>query len=179
MAGASEAAGELFGELATVGARIDELTDLFRRRLSDDRDKRRLIETLMSQVQFAQSGVTQQILLPLVRELLLVADRAHSLDDEHASSVGDELLEALSRYGVEPLVADGDFDPAIHEATRSVPALDDARVGEIAAVERRGFRLGDVVVRVARVSVYIEGESGPARVAGEDPAREPDDAGRW
>ena len=179
MADGSAAAGELLGELATLGARIDELTDLVRRRLADDRDKRRLIETLMSQVQFAQSGLTQQILLPLVRELLLVVDRAHGLDDEHARSVGDELLESLSRYGVEPLVADGGFDPAIHEATRSVPTSDGAQVGEIAAVERRGFRLGDVVVRVARVSVYIDGEHGQAREVGEDPVREPDDAGRW
>lgn len=178
MAGGSGAAGEVFGELATLSARIDELTDLFRRRLSDDRDKRRLIETLMSQVQFAQSGLTQQILLPLVRELLLVVDRAHSLHDEHASSVGDELLESLSRYGVEPLPADGSFDPAIHEATRSVPTAGGARAGEIAAVERRGFRLGDAVVRVARVSVYTDAENGPLREAGEDPAREPGDAGR-
>ncbi|MEZ5319670.1 MAG: nucleotide exchange factor GrpE [Vicinamibacterales bacterium] len=64
-----------------------------------------------------------------------------------------QLLEVLRRRGVEPLEVLGhDFDPAWHEAVAHEPAAGH-REGEITAEIRRGYRLGDRLLRPAMVKV--------------------------
>jgi molecular chaperone GrpE len=48
--------------------------------------------------------------------------------------------------------ADGAFDPHAHEALMTTPA-DDVPSGDVVEIVQRGFRLGDVVLRPARVIV--------------------------
>jgi molecular chaperone GrpE len=53
---------------------------------------------------------------------------------------------------VEEIVADGIFDPHVHEALLAQPA-DGVEPGTIIQVVQRGYRLGDAVLRPARVIV--------------------------
>ena len=82
-----------------------------------------------------------------------------------ASTTADGLLEGvelvrksfrnkLAQLGVESEPALGmSFDPARHEAVSVLPVLDPARDGMIVAVVREGYRMGDEVLRPARVVV--------------------------
>jgi molecular chaperone GrpE len=64
-----------------------------------------------------------------------------------------QLLEVLRHSGVEPFDALGrDFDPAWHEAVTTEPA-NGHRDGEITAELRRGYRIGQRLLRPAMVKV--------------------------
>ncbi len=64
-----------------------------------------------------------------------------------------QLLEVLRRSGVEPFDAVGrDFDPEWHEAVTTEPA-DGHRDGEVTAELRRGYRIGQRLLRPAMVKV--------------------------
>lgn len=75
-----------------------------------------------------------------------------------AWTVGIEMIlhkieAALEAAGVEPIPAEGQrFDPALHEAI-SYESSDGFSEGEVIEVVQRGFRLGDRVLRAARVRV--------------------------
>jgi molecular chaperone GrpE len=64
-----------------------------------------------------------------------------------------QLLDVLRRRGVEPLdVVGRDFDPEWHESVATEPATG-ARDGEITAEIRRGYRIGQRLLRPAMVRV--------------------------
>ena len=70
-----------------------------------------------------------------------------------------QLADLLHRRGLEEIEAEpGEpFDPHVHEALSHQPS--EHPEGTIAAVWQRGYRLGDRIVRAARVVV----SSGPRR----------------
>ncbi len=64
-----------------------------------------------------------------------------------------QFLEILKRRGVEPLdVVGQQFDPQWHEALAQEPA-NGRRDGEVTAEIRRGYRLGQRLLRAALVKV--------------------------
>ncbi len=64
-----------------------------------------------------------------------------------------QMVDILRRRGLEPIEAIGqDFDPNIHEAVAYEPA-EGRREGEIIGELRRGYRIGDRLVRPAMVRV--------------------------
>ena len=98
----------------------------------------------------------------LVKELLPVLDdleRALAAAEEHEEAkleegvrlVHRELAAALQREGLAEIDTDGQFDPHVHEALLSQPS--DAEEGSVIEVVQKGYRLGDRVVRPARVVV--------------------------
>lgn len=143
------------GSLDALAAEVAELRDLFRRRLLDDKDRRRLYDELYQQLQWAREGLEQQTLAPLLRELCLVIDRIDpETAGELARSVRDELLEIVARRGVTPIEAAAEpFDPSRHEAVDTVPAAPGAPPGQVAAIVRPGYRHGERVLRPAQVVV--------------------------
>ncbi len=146
--------------LEKVSEEIAGLRDLFQRRLLDDKDKRALLTTLQDEIQFFRSDLTDKILIPLFRELLLVLDRGASAgpEDELAQTLTDELAELLDRRGVRPLGESPIFDPAIHEAVATVPADEQWSNGSVTQVLRTGYQLDGRVLRPSRVEVAV----GPA-----------------
>jgi molecular chaperone GrpE len=98
----------------------------------------------------------------LVKELLPVLDdmeRALRAAEEHEEAtleegvrlVHRELEEALAKEGLTEIEANGTFDPHVHEALLSQPS--DAEDGAIIEVLQKGYRLGDRVLRPARVVI--------------------------
>ena len=64
-----------------------------------------------------------------------------------------QLTEVLRRHGVEPFDSVGrDFDPEWHEAVTTEP-VDGHRDGEVTAELRRGYRIGQRLLRPAIVKV--------------------------
>jgi molecular chaperone GrpE len=98
----------------------------------------------------------------LVKELLPVLDdleRALGAAEQHEEAaleegvrlVHRELDAALRREGLAEIETAGRFDPHVHEALLSQPSDEDE--GTIIEVVQKGYRLGDRVVRPARVVV--------------------------
>ena len=98
----------------------------------------------------------------LVRELLPILDgleRALGAAEQHEEATvieGVKLVEislraALAKEGLVEISTDGAFDPHVHEALLTQPS--DAEPGSVLEVVQRGYRLGDRVVRPARVIV--------------------------
>jgi molecular chaperone GrpE len=98
----------------------------------------------------------------LVKELLPVLDdleRALEAASEHEEGkveegvrlVQRELQEALGKEGLVEIETNGNFDPHVHEALLSQPSEQDD--GTILEVLQKGYRLGDRVLRPARVVV--------------------------
>jgi molecular chaperone GrpE len=102
-------------------------------------------------------GVTQ-----VVEALLPVLDDVHAarehgdLEGTPFASIADKLEGILGRFGVVTIGAKGEeFNPAIHEALMHVEAElpEDATTTTVVQVIQPGFKMGERVVRPARVSV--------------------------
>lgn len=151
---ARRAADEYLADLRRVAADFDN----YRKRVARD-----------AEMQSARAGES------LVGELLPVLDnleRAIDASEHHEEAqvaegvarVRQQLADILRRRGLEEIqAAPGEaFDPHVHEALSHQPS--EHPEGAIAAVWQRGYRLGDRIVRAARVVV----SSGPAPAEGEE-----------
>ena len=101
----------------------------------------------------------------LVKELLPVLDdleRALVAAEEHEEAkleegvrlVHRELRSALAKEGLVEIETEGVFDPHVHEALLTQPSEQDD--GAILEVIQKGYRLGDRVLRPARVVISQE-----------------------
>ena len=64
-----------------------------------------------------------------------------------------DLVAALQKAGIERYSPEGEqFDPTLHEAVAQQPVAG-AEPGTVVEVFQRGYRMGDAVVRPARVVV--------------------------
>ena len=113
-----------------------------------------------------QDGLVARAHERLVKELLPVLDdleRALEAAAQHEEAkleegvrlVHRELVEALAREGLVEVETDGQFDPHVHEALVSQPS--EQEDGSVIEVLQKGYRLGDRVLRPARV-VVSQGE---------------------
>lgn len=138
-----------------VVRRLDQLLDLFQRRLLEDKTSRQILAELTERTQRAEAGLFREHMHPLVLHLARIIDRLDRHDGpgvEFGLSIRDELLDALAAYGVVEVETSGEFDPARHEAiqiTSDPQAADRA----VTALLRRGYRHGDWVFRPAQVAV--------------------------
>jgi molecular chaperone GrpE len=108
----------------------------------------------------------------LVRELVPVLDDleralAHEGDiEEGVRLIHRQLSEALMKEGLTEVETEGTFDPHTQEALLSQPS--EADEGTVIQVLQKGYRLGDRVLRPARVVISQgAGEQGSA-AAGSD-----------
>src|SRR5579875_2512016 len=140
-------------ELAAKAQKADEYLELAQRTRADFENYRRRAAREAAAAQ--ERGVVK-----LVRELLPAVDNLDRAleavkaagDDSNGDLVSGiklvhaELIAALARAGVER------FDPARHEAVAQ-QQVEGAPAGTIVEVYQRGYRLGDAVIRPARVLV--------------------------
>ena len=109
-----------------------------------------------------QAGLVTRANERLVKELLPVLDdlgRALVAADEHEEAklaegvqlVHRQLSALLEREGLAEIETNGRFDPHVHEALLSQPSEQDE--GTVLEVVQKGYRLGDRVLRPARVVV--------------------------
>jgi molecular chaperone GrpE len=99
----------------------------------------------------------------LLAELLPVVDdleRALAAAEQHEEAQLEEgvrlvhrsLAALLERHGVTAIETDGKFDPHVHEALMARPS-EEGEPGSVLDVVQKGYKLGDRVVRPARVIV--------------------------
>jgi molecular chaperone GrpE len=91
-------------------------------------------------------------------ERALAHAEAEEGDAEHHLTKGirlvqQQMVNALQRAGIEPFSPLGEkFDPHLHEAVASKP-VEGAESGTVVEVYQAGYRLGDDVLRAAKVVV--------------------------
>jgi len=122
--------------------------DEFRERLGRDVDRR-------VELQF---GTLLQELLETLDDLDLALEHAGAVPQAVPLVRGLELarkrfLDALERHGVQQFAPVGEFDPNEAEAVRVDAVADRSLAGTVTLVLRPGYRLGERIVRPARVAV--------------------------
>lgn len=147
---------ELVERLAAVEAERDEYLDDLRRVAADfDNYRKRALRDQEALVARAGERLVKE-LLPVLDDLerALEAAAAHEEAEleEGVRLVHRALAGALAREGLQEIEADGRFDPHVHEALLSQPA-EGAEAGAVLAVLQKGYRLGDRVLRPARVVI--------------------------
>jgi molecular chaperone GrpE len=77
-------------------------------------------------------------------------------------SVADKLVSVVQKLGLEPFGTEGEpFDPSVHEAVQHETAdVTGPSVTVLSAVLRRGYRIGDRVLRPAMVAVTERADDG-------------------
>jgi molecular chaperone GrpE len=153
-------------ELAARAEKADEYLQLAQRTKADFENYRK--RAIRDAASAQDRGVAKLALelLPAVDNLdrALEAAEAATSDgaqsDEGSSPLVDgirlvhaDVIAALARVGIEPFSPRGErFDPQHHEAIAQQP-VDGAESGTVVEVYQRGYRLGDTVLRPARVVV--------------------------
>jgi molecular chaperone GrpE len=144
-------------ELDAVRQERDALQDRLLRSAAEFDNYRKRTDRERRELSDAVSGDLIRDLLPIIDDLeRALGASAGSADPALRSGVElihRQLLEALRRRGAEPLEVVGeDFDPAWHEALASEPA-NGRRDGEVTEEIRRGYRIGQRLIRPALVKV--------------------------
>jgi molecular chaperone GrpE len=104
----------------------------------------------------------------LVKELLPILDdleRALDAAERHEEAkledgvrlIHQAFSQTLRKQGLEEIETSGQFDPHVHESLLSQPS--DADEGSVIEVVQKGYRLGDRVLRPARVVIAAAKES--------------------
>ncbi|MGH3778273.1 MAG: nucleotide exchange factor GrpE [Pseudonocardiaceae bacterium] len=148
---AGQGATAVEAQLDALQAQVEERTADLQRISAEYSNYRRRVERdrqLVSALAKAQ----------VAGELLTVLDdieRAQEHGDVSGpfKAVADKLVAGLAAHGLEAFGAIGDgFDPGVHEAVHHSTAPD-VQGPTVAAVLRRGYRLGERVLRPAMVAV--------------------------
>src|SRR2546423_9080387 len=156
---------ELEEQLAALEAERDEhLNDLKRVAADFEIYRRRVARDQESLVARAHERLVKE-LLPVLDDL----ERALAAAEEHEEAkleegvrlVHRELKDALDREGLAEIETNGRFDPHVHEALLSQPS--EAEEGSVLEVVQKGYRLGDRVLRPARVVVAAAPEDDGVR----------------
>ena len=136
----------------------DEYYDRLLRKTAEFDNYRKRIERERQQVTEAAAADLIAELLPLVDDLerALKSDAGEQNVDAYRHGVEliyKQLLELLRKRGVRPIdVVGADFDPHYHQAVAH-DHVEGRRDGEVTEEFRRGYMLGDRLLRPAMVKV--------------------------
>ena len=136
----------------------DDYYDRLLRKTAEFDNYRKRTDRERQQLADAAAADLLEELLPLVDDMerALKADLGTDATDAMRKGVElihKQLLETLRKRGVKPIESLGaDFDPHFHMAVTHEPA-DGHREGEVVEEFRRGYMLGDRLLRPAMVKV--------------------------
>ena len=133
----------------------DDLLDTLQRLQAEfDNYRKRAARDQQSLVTRAHERLVKE-LVPVVDDLERALEAAEAHEEakleEGVALVARSLGDILRKEGLEEIPTEGKFDPHVHEALLSQPA--EAEEGSIIEVIQKGYRLGDRVIRPARVVI--------------------------
>jgi molecular chaperone GrpE len=147
---------DLEARLAEAEAKRDEYLDHLQRLKAEfDNYRKRALRDQEALVARAHERLVKE-LLPVLDDLERALDAAEVHDEasvvEGVRLVQRALHASLEREGLAEIETDGAFDPHVHEALLAQPG-EGAEPGSVLQVVQKGYRLGDRVLRPARVVV--------------------------
>ncbi len=142
--------------LAKVEAERDEYLDLLQRKQAElENYRKRALRDQERLVAHAHERLVKE-LLPILDDLERTLEAAEKHEEaalvDGVKLVEQSLRKALRKEGLAEIETDGAFDPHVHEALLTRPG-DGAEPGSVVEVVQRGYRVGDRVVRPAKVIV--------------------------
>jgi molecular chaperone GrpE len=157
-------------DAAALRAERDELFDRLQRLAAEfDNYRKRNARENAALVERASERLVKE-LLPVLDDLGRALDAAEEHEEAKLEDgvrlVHRSLAEVLARQGLAEIETDGKFDPHVHEALLSQPS--DAPEGSVIEVVQKGYKLGDRVLRPARV--VVAGAAAKPGVSGEPEA---------
>ena len=157
----AERAESIEDRLAAAEAKAEEhLADLQRLAAEFDNYRKRAARDQESLVARAHERLVKE-LLPVLDDLERALEAAEAHEEakleEGVALVARSLADVLRKEGLEEVPTDGKFDPHVHEALLSQPS--EVEEGGVIEVIQKGYRLGDRVLRPARV-VVSSGDGG-------------------
>ena len=146
-------------QLAEAEAKIADLQDRYLRQVAEfDNYRKRTMKEKADLIKSAAEKV-------MVAELPIVDDMDRALDNMEKGMDADACIEGfkliaqkfkntLAQQGLEKIDTDGqDFDTDYHEAIALIPAPSEELKGKILDCVQAGYKLGDKVIRHAKVAV--------------------------
>lgn len=150
---------QLKNQLAKAEAKIAELQDKYLRQAAEfDNYRKRTIKEKAELIKSAAEKI-------MVAELPVVDDMDRALENMEKGMDADACIEGfklivhkfkniLTQNGLEKIETDGqDFDTDYHEAIALIPAPAEELKGKILDCVQPGYKLGDKVIRHAKVAV--------------------------
>ena len=146
-------------QLAEAEAKIAELQDRYLRQAAEFDNYRK--RTMKEKAELIKSAAEKV----MVAELPIVDDMDRALDNMEKGMDADACIEGfkliaqkfkntLAQQGLEKIETDGqDFDTDYHEAIALIPAPTEELKGKILDCVQAGYKLGDKVIRHAKVAV--------------------------
>ena len=146
-------------QLAEAEAKIADLQDRYLRQAAEFDNYRK--RTMKEKAELIKSAAEKV----LVAELPIVDDMDRALDNMEKGMDADACIEGfkliaqkfkntLAQQGLEKIDTDGqDFDTDYHEAIALIPAPTEELKGKILDCVQAGYKLGDKVIRHAKVAV--------------------------
>jgi molecular chaperone GrpE len=153
-------------EVEQLRQRVAELEEqLLRARAEQQNIRKRAANELSESVRFANAAFAKS-LLTMADDFDRTLEQSQSADAatvlEGVRLIYDNLMKVLSDHNVESIDALGrPFDPRFHEAMMQQPA-GDKEPGTVLEVLQKGFKLGDRVLRPAKVIVAVRTEDAMA-----------------
>lgn len=156
---------------------LEELKDRHLRKLAEFENVRKRSERERGESRRAALADTAREFLPVLDSFERAL--AHASSDDLASDFGQgvllierQLADLWQRQGLKEVDTSGTFDPNRHEAVSAEPST--APPNSVLEVLRKGYTLGDKLIRPALVKVAVrpEGVRRPARDRDEEPTRE-------
>ena len=132
-------------EMTDSARRLQAEFDNYRRRMNDNSRK-------------VREDATAEVLVKIVPVLDTIAQALKMINDEQVAGgvkmIGNEITKLLAYYGVTEIEAEGkEFDPKLHEAVMQMPAETEEQKDTVKEVFQKGYKMGDKVIRPARVIV--------------------------
>ena len=158
---------ELTQQIESLKTQVEERSTQYMRIAADfENYRKRMLRDRAEYVRRANEQLLEE-LLPVLDHFEMGMETARTQKVEPSVLEGfklvyDQLLGVLLKSGLEPIDAmDTDFDPHRHECISHLPS-EHVPADRVIAQTRRGYRLGDYILRAAQVVV----SSGPP--AGQD-----------
>ncbi len=150
---------ELQAEIARLQELYEQEHDKHLRAQAELRNFRR--RAMEERAQLLQYAVQELItaLLPVIDHLELALEHHQQGQDPATCMDGvrmtyQQLMNILAQFGLQPIEAEGSFDPELHEAVERQPTSEVSE-GTILAQVRKGYKLHDRVARPAQVKVAV------------------------
>jgi len=139
----------------TLQRERDELVDTLQRVQAEfENFRKRAARDQASLVARAHERLVKE-LLPVLDDLERALEAAEAHEEakleEGVALVARSFADVLRKEGLEEVETEGKFDPHVHEALLSQPS--EVEEGAVIEVIQKGYRLGDRVLRPARVVV--------------------------
>ena len=138
----------------------DEYYDLLLRKTAEFDNYRKRVERERRELLHSAGAEVLEQLLPIIDDLERALDAVTNSDTDSDDAylrgfeiIRQQLLDLLSKHRVTPMdVLGADFDPHFHQAVVHEPSATH-REGEVTEELRRGYMLGDRLLRPAMVKV--------------------------